>query len=250
MHRALWLCLLLAATPALAQDTFDHSVWDALLKKHVASGEVDYAGVRADRSKLDAYLKALGDADASKLSRGERYAFWLNAYNAFTFKGVLDHLGTDKSAWPSFSVTKVKGFWKTIKYRAGRRQLTLDQMEHEILRPEFKDARVHFGVVCASVGCPVLRAEAFTGAKVDQQLDEQTKLFFATPSKCRVDVAGRTIYINKIFEWFKGDFVRDEGSIAKYVARFHKDPKVSTALKQGSWTVKYVEYDWGLNYQR
>ena len=238
-------CAALSAPQALAD--VDHGPWDALLKKHVADGKVDYAGVRADQAKLDAYLDALGKADPSKLSKAKRYAFWINAYNAFTFKGVLDKLPADKAKWGGFSVTKVPGFWKKIKYTVAGKQLTLDDMEHKVLRPVFKDARVHFAIVCASIGCPALRSEAFVASKLEAQLDEQTALFCKDASKLKIDAEKMTIAINPIFKWFGQDFVDDAGSVPKFLARHVADKALAEKLQTAKWKISFVEYDWGLN---
>lgn len=230
---------------------FDHSPFDALLKKHVEDGKVDYAGVRADRKALEAYLAQLAAADVTKLSSKERYAFWINAYNALTWKRVIDSLPRDPAQWGTYKVTEVDGgkFWKQPKFSAGGKQVTLDEIEHKILRPTWKDARVHFAVNCASVGCPVLRAEAFTAAKLDAQLDDAAKTFVRTQSKLQLDPANKTLRINKIFEWFKDDFVKDAGSVEKFLARYVDDAATAKALREGGWKISYLEYDWHLNKQ-
>ena len=248
--RALCLPLLLVltfgASSALAAD-FDHSAFDALLKKHVKDGKVDYAGVKADRAKLDAYLATLAKADLSGLSKNDAYAFWINAYNALTWKGVLDTLPPNQADWGKYKVTEVKpSFWKGVKYAAAGKQLTLDQIEHEILRPTYKDARVHFAVNCASVGCPTLRSEAYTGAKLDAQLNEQVRQFMTNKSKLIIDRGSKRIQINKIFEWFKGDFVGEAGSIPKYLSRY-AEGDLKRELANDAWTISYLEYDWHLN---
>lgn len=251
---------LLAAAPACTQKPkpltdnpsarpFDHSAFDALLRKHVdGRGQVDYAGLRADRAKLRAYLDQLGRADWEKLKdRKERFAFWINAYNACCLEGVLRTLPADRREWRDYSVRKVSGFFDALAFKVSGEQVTLDHIEHKVLRVQFGDARLHFAIVCASIGCPHLRAEAYVAGKLDAQLDAQARAFVADPAKVKIDAGKRQLRVSKIFKWFGGDFEKESGSVPRFLARFVSDERLARQLKQAKWDVGYLEYDWSLN---
>ncbi len=252
------------ATPVIAQDpspapdpkqaTFDtiHAPWTEILAKRVRGGDFDYAGLKKDRAKLDAYVAALEAVKPEQLhalSKPEQFAFWVNAYNAYTVKRVLDaypvksirDLGDEKtSVWDRDLAPLGKLYPKL-----GKEKLTLNDIENKILRPDFKDARVHAAVNCASKGCPPLRAEAFTAAKLDAQLDEQVKAWLSDAARNRFDRAKPKLELSQVFEWFAEDFQQESGSVRAWIARFRPDDKewlASTKLE-----VKYVEYDWALN---
>ena len=124
--------------------------------------------------------------------------------------------------------------------------VNLDHIEHDILRKDFADPRIHVGVNCASIGCPALRAEAFQGSKIDAQLDEQFRKFLADSSKNRVDRKAGTLYLSSIFDWFKEDFVKKSGSVEKFIAPFLSEADRKAVLS-GKLNVKHTKYDWNLN---
>lgn len=255
MLLALMLAVVLVPTafagdgPGAALDV-DHKPFDMLLKKHVKKGLVDYAGLQADRAALGAYLKTLAKADPGEMARNAKMAFYINAYNACTLEGVLATLPADRATWAAYSVTKVPGFWKKTTYVVGGQPLTLDTIEHKILRPRFEDPRIHFAVNCASAGCPVLRAEAFFPDRLSKQLDEQARLFVNDTTRNQIDPARRELRLSKIFEWFKGDFTQHTGTLQAFVGRYVSDPKLAEALGKPGWTVKHLEYGWSLNLHR
>lgn len=237
------------------ESAFDalHAPWTAILAKHVRGGDFDYAGLAKDRAGLDAYVMALEavkpDAFAA-LSRKEQFAFWINAYNAYTVKRVVDaypirsirDLGDEKlSVWDRELVPLGRLFPKL-----GRDKLTLNDVENNILRPTFLDARLHAAINCAAKGCPVLRAEAYTSAKLDAQLDEQVKLWLADVSRNRFDRAKSTAEVSRIFEWFAEDFQREAGSVRAWIARHRPDDSDWLGAEK-KVEVGYVEYDWALN---
>jgi hypothetical protein len=241
------LALLVGAVP-----TFDHAhgAWSSVLGRHVRDGRVDYAGLSRARGDLDAYLATLQGVTRegyATWNREERLAFWINAYNAYTIRLVLDH-------YPVSSIKKIGGLFKSpfaiefIPLRGLRgKDLSLNDVEHEILRREFDEPRIHFAIVCASKGCPPLRAEAYRAADLDRQLDENARAFLADREKNRIDLENRTLYLSPIFEWFEGDFVKSAGSVPAFVARF-VDEKTGASLRDGGkWSVKDTQYDWDLN---
>jgi len=192
---AIVACAALTVTLARADDgrKIDHSDYDALLKKYVDDkGLVDYKTWKAkDVAGLDAYLKKLADTkDEDKLSKNERLAFLINAYNAITIKSVLDRYPTD---------TIKDKIWKNQDWTVSGKKVSLDAIEHEMLR-KMGEPRIHFAIVCASKGCPFLRASAFTGDKIDEQLEEQVVKAFQNPEKLKVDRAKKKVYATKLFD--------------------------------------------------
>ncbi|MEL6771918.1 MAG: DUF547 domain-containing protein [Bacteroidota bacterium] len=231
------------------QNTFDHSAYDRVLKTYVdRNGLVDYAGLLNDRAGLDGYLERLAATDPSNLGRSEQLAFWINAYNAYAIKLVLDNYPTesilDVTGGPF--VPKVNSPFQVKFANVGGEDRTLDEIEHGIIRPQFNDPRIHFVVICAAISCPPLRAEAFTGAKLDQQLDEQGRIFLADESKNRFD--GETATFSKIFDWYKGDFGGSDDSLQRYLATFAPE-SAQDGLERAAFEVEFGDYDWSLNEQ-
>src|SRR5688500_5159413 len=171
----------IAAASLAAASAFDHSAFDRLLKAHVtADGRVDYDGF----SRAPAFAEYLGQrarAAPDTLSRDEQLAFWINAYNAYTIQLVNAH-GERKSIRninKTLGVIKAMGPWKEEIVRAGGKTMSLDFVEHEIIRKRFREPRIHFALVCAARSCPPLRREAYTGARLEAQLEEQARIFIA-----------------------------------------------------------------------
>ena len=219
----------------------DNGLYGELLKDHVKNGVVDYQGFKNEEAKLDRYLKTLEEVDTNQLSRNDQFAFYINAYNAWTIKLIL-------SGYPGIKSIKDLGSpfrspWKKkISYIDGD-ILTLDNIEHDILRPRFKDPRVHFAVNCASKGCPPLRSEPYEGRVLDQQLDEMTSAFINQPEMNRLE--GRDLYVSSIFKWFSKDFNKDViGFFLKYA---EGDLKKGLEANREKIKIKYLDYDWSLN---
>lgn len=228
--------------PASVPAAFDHSALDGLLKRYVANSNVDYRRWKssaADQATLAAYISRLGAAVPEGWSRNEKLAFYINAYNAITVKSVLD-------AYPIRSIKNIPGVWDRKKWRVAGRDLTLNDIEHKILRAELQEARIHFAIVCASGGCPPLQPWAFSGAMIDEQLESVTRAFLNAPDRIRVDADRKRLSISAIFQWFSEDFVRSAGSVPAFVARYRSSEE-ARALKEGRWTVSYFDYDWSLN---
>ena len=219
----------------------DNSLYGELLKKHVKNGVVDYQGFKHEEAKLDRYLEVLEKVDTKQLSRNERFAFYINAYNAWTIKLILSGYPGIKSIKDLGSVFKSP--WKKKISRIDGGILTLDNIEHDILRPRFKDPRVHFAVNCASKGCPPLRSEPYEGRILDRQLDEMTRAFINQPEMNRLE--GRNLYVSSIFKWFAKDFNRDVvGFFLKYA---DEDLKKELVANKEKIKITYLDYDWSLN---
>jgi hypothetical protein len=219
----------------------DHSLYADLLRKYVKDGVVSYQGFQQEEKKLGQYLKVLEDTDTTKLSRDEQFAFYVNAYNAWTIKLILSGYPGIKSIKDLGSLFKSP--WKKKMCRIDGQIITLDDIEHNILRARFKDPRVHFAVNCASKSCPPLISEPYEGNILDQQLNTSTRNFLNNPERNRLE--GNTLHVSKIFKWFKDDFNRD---VVAFFLRFAKgDLKRRLLEARGKIKVKYLDYDWSLN---
>ncbi len=219
----------------------DHGLYGELLGKYVKNGVVDYRGLKNEEKNLDRYLKVLEKTDTKKFSRNEQFAFYVNAYNAWTIKLIL-------SGYPGVESIKdlgslLKSPWKKKICRIDGDIITLDNIEHDILRSGFKDPRVHFAVNCASKSCPPLRSEPYQGDILDKQLDEMASAFINDPSQNRLE--GRTLYVSKIFEWFTEDF---KNNVVGFFLKYAKGGlKKQLEANEKKINVKYLDYDWSLN---
>jgi hypothetical protein len=224
-----------------AGETVDHAVFGELLGKYVKNGRVDYAGFKAEESKLEQYLAFLEKIDPETLGRNEQYAFYINAYNAWTIKLVL-------TGYPGLTSIKDLGSilqspWSKEFVRVNGKTLTLDDIEQRVLRPRFKDPRVHFAINCASKSCPPLGSEPYLGATLDAQLDRVTRDFVNASANYRLD--GDTLWISSIFKWYSEDFDNDP---VGYYLRYAEPSLKSALLEKGKrLKVKYLDYDWSLN---
>lgn len=231
---------------------FDHShaAWTSVLSRYVKDGFVDYAGLKKDgQADLRAYLGTLesicrGHYDT--WTREQKLAYWINAYNAYTVRLILDH-------YPLKSIRKI-GLLPGAAFReefipskgVRGKTLSLNDIEHEILRKDFTEPRIHFAIVCASKGCPALRSEAYRPADLDRQLEDAARTFVRDPAKNRFDASKRTLYLSSIFKWFREDFERAAKTLPEFVARF-ADEQTATALRAGSVRIEFLDYDWSLN---
>ncbi|MBW1888522.1 MAG: DUF547 domain-containing protein [Deltaproteobacteria bacterium] len=222
-------------------DTVDHSLYADLLARYVRSGVVDYRGFKNEETKLDQYLRVLEKTDTNKLQRNEQFAFYINAYNAWTIKLTLSDYPGIKSLKDLGSLFKSP--WKKRICRIDGDIITLDDIEHKILRPRFKDPRVHFAINCAAKSCPPLRSEPYRGGELDQQLDEMTRAFINDFESNRLE--DHTLYISKIFKWFEDDFNKDVvGFFLRYAGG---DLKKQLEANRDRIRIKYLDYDWSLN---
>ena len=223
----------------------EHIIWDSLLHEHVASdGLVDYKGFIRDSVRFDKYLTLLQNNHPNKKywSREERMAYWINAYNAFTVKMIVDHYPTKSIKDIKKGIPFVNTVWDIKFIKIEGAEYDLNNIEHGILRPKFKEPRVHFAVNCASYSCPPLRNEAYTATKLDAQLTDQAKIFLNDPRKNII--AKNQMQISKIFSWFKGDFLVKEKSIQSFINQF-TDIEISNNAK-----ISYLDYNWSLNEQK
>jgi hypothetical protein len=248
------LSLAFLPTMTVGAQTFDHSTFDALLKAHVVNGMVDYdAFGRA--AEFGKYLGALAGQDPMKLGRDEQLAFWINAYNAYTIQLINKHGEREsiRNINKSIGFVKAYGPWKEKLAMIGGKAYGLDEIEQEIIRPTYKEPRIHFALVCAAMGCPPLRSEAYSGARIDEQLEDQGRVFvLRSPTKNRVDVAAKTVYLSPVFIGFR-DYIKDfggsEAAVGQYIARYFPDGPEKQLLTSGNFKAKETFYDWTLNSQ-
>jgi hypothetical protein len=235
---AVLLLLVFAVVDALA--VVDNAIYAELLDRYVKQGHVDYRGLKTQEGRLDDYLALLAQVDPDTLSRDARFTFYINAYNAWTLKLIL-------TGYPGVESIKDLGTlfsspWKKKIVKIRGETLTLDQIEHDILRPEFKDARVHFAINCAALSCPPLRSVPYEADRLNTQLDEATTAFINR--RDRTYLKGDTLYVSRIFKWFNEDFHPDVESFVRKYARGELKQKLDgiKAVK-----VNYLDYDWSLN---
>ena len=228
----LFIIALAAVLSVAAQD------FNALLKQHVVSGRVDYRALQAAPAPLKAYLAEAGAislAEFNSWGEKKRLAFLINLYNAATLQLIVDH-------YPVSSIKKIKhrfkGPWDQPVVPMFGKTITLNTLEHKIIRPQYPDPRVHMALVCAAKGCPILRSEAYTAEKLDAQLDDQSRAYLATTAGLVIDRKKGTASISSIFKWYGDDFP----SVPAFVEQY-SDESIE-GLK-----IKYRSYDWSLNDQ-
>jgi hypothetical protein len=259
------LAAALAVVPAQADD-FDrsHAAWSALLAKHVVSidggkaSQVRYAGFAQDRAALSAYLAALSavtPAEFERWPKADRIAFLVNAYNAFTIELILTRYPDLKSIRDLGNVV-LNSPWKRRFFTLLGKPQHLDGVEHETLRKPgvYDEPRIHFAVNCASIGCPMLREEAYVGARLDAQLEEQTRRFLADRSRNRYSPERGALEVSPIFDWYRKDFESGFGGVrsreqffARYAALLADRPEDRAAIENGTVPLRFLEYDWRLN---
>ncbi len=231
----------MAPAAAVAPAAIDHAVWDALLKKAVKNGRVDY-GVLKDDPSLAAYLDAVAKTDPASIADAkDRLAFWINAYNAHTVAAVLAHwpgITSVSTAYPDF------GFFKNQDKVVGGTKYALNEIENEIIRKQFKDPRVHAALNCASVSCPPIAAFAFLGAQLDAQLDQTMRGFANDPDRNQIKADADTAMLSQIFNWYGDDF-KSVGGPKAFLLKF-VDGDRKAALEKAT-KVDFLPYDWNLN---
>ncbi len=227
-----------------------HLPWDQLLKRHVRVhspfNQVSYVGFKKDSKELSVYLQTLEQVSKEKyqsFSANERLAFLINAYNAWTIQLIVKN-------YPVKSIKDTGSFfrgpWKQKFFNLFGELSHLDRIEHEILRKEFQEPRIHFAIVCASKGCPPLRNEAYIASRVEDQLENQTKAFLKETERNRFD--GKTLFLSSIFKWFSGDFEKKSGSVRNFVGQWMgKDEKEIAQIKNEMTPIQFLDYDWTLN---
>jgi hypothetical protein len=253
------IAALLVASGVRAQFDHGYGTWDALVKKHVRwlpdqkQSRVDYNGFKAERTELKKVLDAMSavpKAEFDRWPRAQQMAFLINAYNAFTVELIL-------TRWPELKSIKDLGSllqspWKKKFFTLLGEERTLDWIEHEQLRPSYRDPRLHTAVNCASIGCPALRNDAFTAGNLETQLEDGMQRFMADRTRNRV--AGGKLEVSLIFKWFREDFEQGhpgftqlENVFARYAVQLSDKPDEQQKLRDKALPVAFLDYDWSLN---
>jgi len=249
--------------------TFSYDDYATVLERFVdEDGMVDYQALKNNREPLDRFMRdlcGLYREEFADWTEERQIAFWLNAYNAITLKTIINHHPIEadwkKRLFYPVGIRHIPGVWTEIEHCVKGEQLTLDAMEHDILRKEYNEPRIHMALVCAAMGCPALRTEPFVGHRLDEQLAEQTRRFIQDPSKFRIDHEERRVYLSSIFKWFGEDFVptygskasvpwgsREEQAVMAFLGE-HLSPSDWNQLTSHEYDVSYLDYDWSLNEQ-
>ncbi len=212
----------------------NHAIWDGLLKKHVSSsGSVNYGALKSSLGDIEDYIDQLESLDnQADWSRNEKLAYWINLYNAVTVRLILKN-------YPVSSITKLHGGkpWNQKLVTIGGKSYSLDEIENKIIRPRFKEPRIHFAVNCAAKSCPKLMNGAFIANSLNSQLDKMTKSFINGDKN---ELSEKKIEISKIFEWYKEDFTSN-GTLIDYLNKY-----ANVQIKANA-KVTFAEYDWQLN---
>ena len=227
---------------AVSNNPFSHDLFNQVLQRHVDGGRVDYAKLKENPDIFETYLDQLATAEPSKMKYNEQLAFWINAYNALIIKGVIDH-------YPTKSVRKVKlfgGFFYRLKFQVADETYTLNQIEHDIIRTEFVDPRVHFALVCASLSCPPIENNVFLPETIEEQLDEVTQKFITNPENVKIDRPKRRVNLSKIFKWYKEDFTEGYDGVPDFLADYLPSDDADFVLEDDI-KFHYNDYDWSLN---
>ncbi len=226
-------------------DPIDHTLFDELLKRYVNNeGWVDYRALQSEGDKLNEYLKLLEEngPNDQTWTKDEQLTYWINAYNAFTIRLILDYypVASIKDIGSAIQIPLVNTAWDIKFIEIGDQELSLNNIEHSIIRKNFDEPRIHFALVCAARSCPKLRNEAYDAARLEQQLTDQARTFLANPDKNRI--TKDEMELSKIFSWYQGDFTK-EGSLVEYLNQYapvtiHEDARKT-----------FKKYDWSLNEQ-
>lgn len=239
------LALLVSAVHAFDQT---HASLDQLVRRNVRASLVNYTALKAAPGPLDDYLSqlaAVSEVEFGAWPEKERLAFLINLYNAATLRLIVEN-------YPLKSIRSIGWLpgaaWKKEVVELFGRKISLDELEHGIIRQQYHEPRAHFALVCAALGCPPLREEAYVGARLDAQLDDQGRKFLGNAAKNRVDAATRVVYLSPIFKWFAGDFETASGTVLKFVTPYFPE-SARGALTSGDVKVSYTDYDWSLNDQ-
>lgn len=261
------LIFLALSVPASAGriEPIPNASWGLLLTEFVSGGRVNYEKIKQHPNLLRKSIRefaVISRQTYGEWNREEQIAFWINAYNLFTIKAVVDHYPPKgwNLLYPKVSIRQIGGVWDKTIYRTAGQIVSLDQIEHAILRGVFKEPRAHFALVCASLGCPSLSSTPYEGATLEQMLDQQARTYLSDPEHgLRWDAEHRILYLSQIFSWFGKDFFyyfsarklfQDLPPEKSYALNFiweYIPDELRQSLTQGEFRIEYMTYDWSLN---
>jgi len=238
-------CAVVGSRLAAAEFDQTHAAFAGVLTQFVHDARVDYAALKAQPQELNRYLDAVAGvskADFLKWTTSQQIAFLINVYNAYTLRLIIEH-------YPVKSIKDIgswfTGPWDQPVVKLFGETITLNTVEHQILRKDYAEPRIHFALVCAAKGCPPLRGEPDLGTRLDEQLTDQAKQFLATPSKNRIAAGERVVYLSPIFKWYGGDFGKDSRSLLAALKPYWPGKAPAT----DGFKIRYTDYDWSLNEQ-
>jgi Protein of unknown function, DUF547 len=262
-RRAILLAAALLPCGAAVAVPFDHEYRDyaRVLAQHVDAGRVDYAAIKAEPAALQRHLAAITRVDPAMLTtftRDQRLAFWLNAYNSLVLQTIVDAYPIKRGSlvglgFPANSIWQIPRAFSGRRFRVAGRELSLDDIEHKIIRREFDEPRVHVALVCAARGCPPLRAEPYTSAALERMLSDSARRFVADSTHgARWDAVRNELWVSSIFKWFKEDFAalgsgNPDAGIREFIARNVANERTATDLRARAPRLRYLDYDWTLN---
>ena len=259
-----------SAGPAPGPDStgFDYSNYAAALNGYVDDqGMVDYKGLKADRGGLDLFVEQLASLAREEFdtwSEKDKLAFWINAYNGLTLRAIIDHYPIKSSllGWlthPKNSIRQIPGVWDKLEFRVMGSPITLDEIEHSVLRVQFREPRIHMALVCAARGCPQLRSEPYLGQRIEEQLAGQTMRFLLDPHKFSIDRGKKKVKLSPIFDWFAEDFLGPylesgpvkgfkpaERAVLNFISGY-LEYRDGLFIHSSDYKISYLKYDWSLN---
>ena len=226
----------------------NYNSFDTILQSFSTSdGKIDYTSIRNDPFNLNKFLNFIGTVSPRShhdyFSEADAKAYWINVYNALAIKTIIDNPDVDsirEIAWG------MGAFWRT-KFVVGGEKLTLNNIEHKILRKQYKDPRIHFAINCASNSCPPIGNRIVTGENLSEQLDKKAFDFINNAANVRFDHRAKKVYLSRIFKWFKKDFTRNHTSLLEYILKYHSAKDLIEYDEISSYKIIYNQYDWSLN---
>ena len=262
------LTIPLTSSGSLQQSTFDHTYakYHRLLRKHVVMTRVNYTTLKQERSTLNEVVQAFSHAtesDFTRWSTPRQLAFLINAYNIFTLQTIVDHYPIERrwfDFWnPANSIKQISGVWSTFRWQLAGSQMSLDDIEHNVIRRNYAEPRIHFALNCASISCPPLKSVPYVDVRLEQQLTLAARDFLASDEGIRVE--GDYLYVSRLFDWYGDDFVADydnlvevpgtarDRAIAGIVATYGPS-EASQVAQSGRAHIRFLPYDWSLNDQQ
>ena len=242
----------------LNNKSFNYQTYDNILKQYVSDrGLVNYQELQLNRQELDQFNQTLGSVNSqtyNNWSNPEKLAFLINAYNSLTLQSIIDQNPLKKS------IRDIPGVWKRRQFAIAGVAKTLDNIEHDIIRKEFNEPRIHMALVCAAMSCPILRNQAYNPENLDRQLDDQTRKFITSSQGFKIDRQQNIVYLSSIFKWYGQDWIssygtetqftgsKKEKAVLNFISQY-LNTQERQYLEQGQYKISYLKYDWSLNKQ-
>ncbi|MGD2153026.1 MAG: DUF547 domain-containing protein [Gemmatimonadales bacterium] len=271
---ALALAALAGSGEVARAQAFEHATLDTVLTLYVQDGRVDYTALKFGRATLDRYLDQLAGVGADEFAgwpEAEQIAYLINAYNAYVLETIIDHYPIEGSGFfkkltspnrfglPENSIRHIDGVFDRLRHDVAGTEMTLDDIEHATLRAKHNEPRILFALVRATVSCPPLRGEAYRGANLDEQLDDQGRRFLNDPRHNRFEIERRRVHLSRVFDWYGEDFEQFAGAsgyardskvngILSFISRYLRE-RATEFLETGEYGVQFESYDWTLNDQ-